>query len=63
MTKLDAIREDDRIFQERKKSEAEGNPNEIKMGFLSILIFVVAIGNIQFGYAIGGWNVATKAYA
>jgi len=33
------------------------------MGYLCFLIFAVAIGNIQFGYAIGGWNVATSAYA
>lgn len=33
------------------------------MGYLCSLVFAVAIGNIQFGYAIGGWNVATRAYA
>ena len=33
------------------------------MGYLVFLIFAVALGNIQFGYAIGGWNVATAAYA
>lgn len=46
MTKLDAIKEDEKIFEERKRSQAEGSPHEIKMGFLSLLIFVVAIGNI-----------------
>lgn len=42
---------------------SEGNRSEIKMGYLCCLVFIVAVGNIQFGYAIGGWNVATKAYA
>ena len=42
-----------------KKPNGKG---EINYGYLVFLIFSVALGNIQFGYAMGGWNVATAAY-
>jgi len=38
------------------------NIDHINMGYLSFLIFGVALGNVQFGYMIGGWNTATKVY-
>ena len=48
----------------RRSTVAKRYPKgQIQMGYLLFLIFAVALGNIQFGYAIGGWNVATAAYA
>jgi hypothetical protein len=37
--------------------------DHIKKGYLFCLLMTISIGTIQFGYSIGSWNTAFKAYA
>lgn len=51
------------IYKTRNESEmVDGSTKDINMGYLSFLIFGVALGNVQFGFMIGGWNAASGIY-